>query len=521
MSAFIEFLSGQVPGGFLLLLFLLVALHLALLFFKSSGLIDGKHMARLSLRISLLLIALYGAFWITLQPPQPPKRVIVLPTRTEENGFRLEGRSFQLAQLVQMQDGKQPKSEFIVHHWQWLLETIGGDSAGQYDLWKSIALKLQPRYIVESRWQRTGLQLVIYDLKEDNEATYEIAEISKPRTVLQPIHETLGLFKDLNEASQMPANKELKARLAYRLGHYKRVKQFVEGVTDPYAEILRAAVLMEKGLREKIDRERAAYTGYNNTYFNQAKNILHPIIQRREDTAELHYILGRIAIREGDYNRAELLLKRALVGDEHNARVFYALSLLLPERLKDFGFKSRVEVLQKAVDIDPGFTNAVYRLADELYNSGTGTPQGLGTQRALNVLEAYLKIRHRDPEILSLAGSIYLKTSQFKKARRVFENLNMRFPDDPNGYYNLGVVHFNLNQYERAVELFKKAIETGDHADSYLYLGYIYRQMGKPDSALSYFRERVKRKSGGDDRYAKEAMLGIRKILAEKSEASQ
>jgi tetratricopeptide (TPR) repeat protein len=67
--------------------------------------------------------------------------------------------------------------------------------------------------------------------------------------------------------------------------------------------------------------------------------------------------------------------------------------------------------------------------------------------------------------------------------------------------------------YEEAIRYFRKAIDIDDNPDAYLYLGYIYRELGDKEKALRYFRDRVRRRSGDDDVYAKEAMRAIRKLL--------
>ena len=120
--------------------------------------------------------------------------------------------------------------------------------------------------------------------------------------------------------------------------------------------------------------------------------------------------------------------------------------------------------------------------------------------------------------MLSLLGTLYIKTNYVKKALPIYKALFEEFPDDSDSYYNLGVCYYMLDEYNTALPYFLKAIEMDRHLDSYLYVGMIYRKMGKLDSALKYFRERVARKTGDDDTYAKEAMAGIRSVLIQMEE---
>ena len=78
-----------------------------------------------------------------------------------------------------------------------------------------------------------------------------------------------------------------------------------------------------------------------------------------------------------------------------------------------------------------------------------------------------------------------------------------------------------LSLYQKAVEYFKQAIAINDYTDAYLYLGMIYKNKLDFEQALFYLRERIKRKSGDDDIYAREAMLGVRIILDKLARAEE
>ncbi len=280
---------------------------------------------------------------------------------------------------------------------------------------------------------------------------------------------------------------------------------------DVEALAILAAVYVEKGLAIDVDQERAKYVPIKNPDFEKAKKILRPIILNRKDTPQIDLLMGRLLIREREYTTAEMFLKKAYVQDPENCRVHFSLSFLLPDRLKDIGYQSRVAILKRAVVLDPGYRDAVYQLANEIYLSGRGT---LGSiQEAIDIINRFLEIHPDDPEMMNLLGSLYIKTNHPEKALPIFKDLFNKFPDDSDSYYNLGVCYYMLKKDSTALRYFRKAIQMDQHLDSYLYIGMIYKKMGQADSALKYFRERVARKTGDDDAYAKEAMLGIRQIL--------
>ena len=67
-------------------------------------------------------------------------------------------------------------------------------------------------------------------------------------------------------------------------------------------------------------------------------------------------------MREQDYESAEVFLKRTFTEELWNSRVYFHLSHLLSSRLVELGFRDRFNVLEKSVQLDPGYTDAVLDL---------------------------------------------------------------------------------------------------------------------------------------------------------------
>jgi tetratricopeptide (TPR) repeat protein len=295
---------------------------------------------------------------------------------------------------------------------------------------------------------------------------------------------------------------------------YDRTLELLDESNFKY-QLLISQALLGKGIKH-IPKESKSTLKERivNPYFQRIKQILFPYSKKSEDTADLNLILGRMYLHEKDYGMAEVCLKKALAQDRYNARVYYNLSYLNVDRVKELKFKDRIDILEYCIKLDPGFSAAVYELANEYYTTGTGVPTSSGTQNAIASLQAFLKINPNQPDILSLLGKIYVQSKYTREAVSTYTRLLDLYPNVAENNYNLGICYFHMKDYKRAEELFQKAIEISDYSDSYLYLGAIYRLSEDWDRALYYFRERIKRKEGADDRYAKEAMRGVRIILS-------
>jgi len=326
------------------------------------------------------------------------------------------------------------------------------------------------------------------------------------------MNEKFEVFRRIREVV-VPMNRIIQAQSYLILRRYEKALAVLHGLDEPEARILRAEVYFKKGLKIKIDREKSKYVKINNPEFDRAKRILQGLVKNRQDNTRVAYLLGRIAVQEEKFGMAEVFLKKALIDDPTDSRVYYALSFLLPVRLEDLGYGKRTDVLKKSLYYDPAYRQAAYELANEYYLSGTGTQTGKGTTLAIQTINNYLKIRRGDPQIMSLLGILYIKTERLDEAQAIFADLLKRFPRDSNLNYDMGIVMYHKKQYEQAKDYFRKAIEIDDNADAYLYLALIYRDLGDKEKALHYFRERVRRRSGDDDKYAREAMRGIRKLL--------
>jgi tetratricopeptide (TPR) repeat protein len=152
-------------------------------------------------------------------------------------------------------------------------------------------------------------------------------------------------------------------------------------------------------------------------------------------------------------------------------------------------------------------------LAYEYFSSGTAIPIDPYTVNSIDYLKNYLRLNPYEPDILSLLASIYLKIKEPEQAIGLYKILLKSEPDNAELNYNLGICDFHMKNYDSAMQHFFKAIKINDHTDSYLYIASIYKLRKDYEKALYYFRERVKRKSGNDDEYARQAMRGIRLVL--------
>lgn len=517
MIEFFDFLSGGVPGGIIVLIFFIVAFIIFFRLLKASEIISVQRSKKLQITVSVLLIIIYITLWFALRPPLPPQRIVLLPSRDQNGTIQLNDHTFMLPERIQRYADNNLNEKYILHRWEWLLETVGKDSVENYSVWLRIAQNLDAKFMIESQIKNQDLEYEITVNQIDSNASMDniLSGSMDLGQFINKLDQKLHIFSKKKVLPEFPEKNYIKAKALYSLNHYEKSLALIKNYQDNDSKVLKARIYMEKGLQIKFDRVKHEFVKFDNPEFKKSKKILNEIIKNNKDWPGVAYILGKIALRESDYSKADTYLKKAFIDDPSDCRIHLALSYLLPERLISIGYQNRIEILNRAVFLDPGFSTAVYELAKEYFESGTGTPTGTGTTMALSTMENFFKIKNDDPRILSLLASVYLRISQIDDAQKLFDRLMEMYPNDSDNYYNLGVVYYQKKDFTKALDYFLKAIDIDENLDSYLYVAMIYRQLGDKEQALKYFRERVKRITGEDDYYAREAMQGIRTILEE------
>ncbi len=515
-------LSGNVPGGFLLLTFILVTINLALYYlYKSSKLFDKKTYQRKSLRFNISLLTIYIFLWIYLSPPSLSDKIAYLPWQQDD---RID---VAICEALQLSTETNLKEDYYLHRWEWFYETSERDSiynkAYRARLASALDIDIYVTGNIISKQGKRIFEIIIYDDGDIESKQYEVTSYQ------QGLKDLIGFLEDrgwVRESSQLTSYSEDQLQLIAGTKEEFVSGEFENALNLPDSagreiDILKARALIQLGRKDQsLKNKTNLKTVETNRKFQKSQALLLPYSKSETDNADLNVSLSRLYMHMGDFETAEICLKRAVTQNPFDSRVYFMMSLLHESRFTDLMFDDRKALLKKAISLDPGYADAVFELADEYYNSGTGTASGYSTTFARELLQNYMKINANSYPVLNLLGKIYLQTKHTLEAKSIFEKLIDLYPDSAEVNYNLGVSYFQLKDYETAENLFKEAIKIDDDLDSYLYLGAVYKLTGDEEKALEYFRERIRRKTGSDDHYAKEAMRQVRIILSAQSQDS-
>src|SRR5438552_9292207 len=111
--------------------------------------------------------------------------------------------------------------------------------------------------------------------------------------------------------------------------------------------------------------------------------------------------------------------------------------------------------------------------AQKLYGQGKLPP-------ALEKVDAFLKAQPRDPQGRFLKGLVLTEQKKVPEAIQVFTGLTEDFPELPEPYNNLAVLHASQGNFDKAKSALELAIHTHpSYATAHENLGDIYAQLAR------------------------------------------
>lgn len=126
--------------------------------------------------------------------------------------------------------------------------------------------------------------------------------------------------------------------------------------------------------------------------------------------------------------------------------------------------------------------------------------------QAIQLAETSLKTTPDDPRLRFSLGTMLLEQQQLERARVLFVGLTEDYPDLPDPYNNLAVIHAARGEYEPARQALTRALELApDHAQAHENMGDVLMRLAQQ----SY--ERALQQALGDDTALK---LKLQRVLA-------
>jgi tetratricopeptide (TPR) repeat protein len=183
----------------------------------------------------------------------------------------------------------------------------------------------------------------------------------------------------------------------------------------------------------------------------------------------------------------EELIKRYEANLKENSPGYFdidAYEIIIDHYMEKLKFKKALTAVNYAIDQFPFSTDLISIKAQVLSNLQQ-------YDEALELLECTRSLHPTDPEVYLSIGSILSLQGKHQEAIQVYEHiLSFNEEDRDDVYYNIGLAYQSLEEYDNAIEYYKKSIDENiTHEGSLYELAFCLDVVGQLENSLSYYRK--------------------------------
>jgi adenylate cyclase len=162
-----------------------------------------------------------------------------------------------------------------------------------------------------------------------------------------------------------------------------------------------------------------------------------------------------------------------------------------------------MELLERAVELDPGYVWAWVRLAwTHIVAARPGWSQSPSEsiKKAVEISQKALVLDESDSDVRALLGLIYMWESQYEEAIAEGEKSLELDPANAQAHVQLAVTMNMVGRFDETIELVKKAMRLHPYYPAYYlkWLGEAYRMTGRYEDALIVYKQLLDRSRKGE-----------------------
>ncbi|GAB4337005.1 MAG: hypothetical protein Kow0037_19140 [Calditrichia bacterium] len=524
-----EYLSGNVPGGLGLLITVLLIIYFILFYiYKVNELFLKKHLQRWALGSTIVVLLAYAGIWIKNPPPHIYKRYTidffkweggeswkgrelalklsehVVPFKSDTEFFLPVSKLYRLSPRDSIYSQKFRERIFDKLPVNTVLTGIVKVSGDKY----LITLQLL-KYPGKSVKKSTQFEMESLDFSHFRKKVVEFAgekfPFRKGETILWPTRPNRVV---LEMAERFYAREYTRGREAFQGLNSEELRSRYIREWNALYQIREAGLERAKDKKWRPDQAKVPH------WLRQLKDARQVLIGSLKEERNHPLFLLALAesyIWEERFEKAEVFLKKGLIENPFEIDFLINLAFLHPSRYREFGINGRREIYSRVLNLFPLEEDVLTLWCENvLKNNPSYTAPPEETRK---LLQRVLEIHPYSAKFWGLYGQILSGQSRRPEALKAFLKADSLSPQSGWIHYNIGVLYYSWEKPDQAEPYFKRALEYDNYPDAYLYLGAIYQYRQQYQKALEYFRKRVALKSGEDDFYAYQAMKGIRECL--------
>jgi TolB-like protein/Flp pilus assembly protein TadD len=177
--------------------------------------------------------------------------------------------------------------------------------------------------------------------------------------------------------------------------------------------------------------------------------------------------------------------------------------LKLFERVSKENNAKAMELLERAVELDPGYVWAWVRLAwTHVVAAKPGWSQSPSEsiKKAVEISQKVLVLDESDSDVCALLGLVYLIQNRYEQAITEGEKSLELGPTNAQAHVLLAVSMNAVGRFDDAIELVKKAMRLHPYYPAYYlqWVGGAYRMTGRYEDALTVYKQLLDRSRKGE-----------------------
>jgi len=158
-------------------------------------------------------------------------------------------------------------------------------------------------------------------------------------------------------------------------------------------------------------------------------------------------------------------------------------------------------ILQKNLDATGAELDRNKKMVDELSENHSGIIKLVEHQKK-NLADEEKRRQLAEAKRLNNAGVMAYHNGQYERALDLFEKAIALDPSFTEAHNNLGLTHTEMNHEEKATDAFRKAIELSpDLSATYNNLGYVFYRLGSYEQAIEMYNEAIGRSKDNGSAY--------------------
>ena len=202
-----------------------------------------------------------------------------------------------------------------------------------------------------------------------------------------------------------------------------------------------------------------------------------------DDAVQQHFTLGVLLAAEKQYRAAQLELEKATALQPDTFEILYNLGQAY---IHGREYEKAQSPLERALKLRPDSPEALC-LMGQVYSE-----QGKEST-ALDLLVRAHKLAPQNTDVIILLARISMSQNYFEDAIPLLESGVKIAPKRADLRAALGESYFTSGKTEKSIQEFKTLIELAPTAQSYSFMGLIYRHLGRFDEARAYFQKGLKK----------------------------